>query len=264
MPLTERMALDRLDHQDDVETLGRKCTADQRVARLTGLDAGKGRLDRGNAGRLFAHESARRTRDLVHDGDVAGEKVGKLRQKQRRAQLRRQLLVQEPFAVVALQRLVDDERVDIDVALAAAGRDDHVHAAAGFETVLETSVVERQAGSENAETLPVLHLPLVAALRNLLRPVDFRQRVDRIGCETFRFDANPRRLGRAEQRHMRLGADALARHDAYPGDHHIVRGFRHLHFSEPAIAAMSPSSSARLRTISPSGTWSNGIVLSFS
>jgi hypothetical protein len=188
--LTERMALNSLDQQDHVLTLGRKCATDQRMGRLSGLDPGKGGLDRRDTGALFAHEGARRAGDLVDDGNVAGHQVGKLGQEQCRAQFRRQLFVEQLFAVVALQRFIDNQRIDIDVALAATGRHDHVHAAAGVQIVLETGIVERQTGTEDAEALPIFHLPLVAALGDLLRPVDFRQRMHRIRRETFGIDTN--------------------------------------------------------------------------
>ena len=39
---TQRMTLDRFDQQDHVETFSRERTANQRMGRLSGLDAGKG------------------------------------------------------------------------------------------------------------------------------------------------------------------------------------------------------------------------------
>ncbi|MNL51656.1 hypothetical protein D3C87_1747700 [compost metagenome] len=79
----------------------------------------------------------------------------------------------------------------------------------------------------------------------------------RIGLELLGLDTRRRRLGRVQQRYMRLDADTKARDDTDAGDHHVVCGFAHLHFSEAASAAsaaIKPTSSARLRTISPSGT----------
>ncbi|HWU15225.1 MAG TPA: hypothetical protein VN157_14585, partial [Caulobacter sp.] len=87
--------LDRFDQENDVETFGRKRATDERVGRLAGLDAGKGSFDRRDAGRFLAHEGARRTGDLVHDRDVAGEQVRKLGEEQRRAQFGRQLFIEE-------------------------------------------------------------------------------------------------------------------------------------------------------------------------
>ena len=57
---------------------------------------------------LFAHEGARGAADTVHDGDVAGEQVGKLRQEQGRPQFGGQLLVEQHVAVVAAFRSGED------------------------------------------------------------------------------------------------------------------------------------------------------------
>ena len=61
----------------------------------------------------------------------------------------------------------EDAGVDSLVALAAARRHDHVHRRAESLVVLDAGVVERQAGGIGAEPLPILHLPLVAALGDL-------------------------------------------------------------------------------------------------
>ncbi len=163
---------------------------DQRMCRLSRLDAEATAV---SIAEMPAASSPMKVRDdpghLVHDRDVTGEQVRELGEEQRRAQFGRQLLVEQLLAVVALQRLVDDQRIDIDVALAAAGGHDHVHAAAGVEIVLEAGVVERQACCKHAEALPVFHLALVATLGDLLRPVDLRQRMHRIGLELFGLDA---------------------------------------------------------------------------
>ena len=148
-----------------------------------------------------------------------------------------------------LRRFLDDHRVDGLVAFAAAGGDDHVHRRAGGGVVLQPGVVERQARGEDAEPLPVFHLALVAAARDLLGPVDLRHRMHRIGDEAFGVD-----LGKAgctgEQRLVRGMADALAGDEADAGDHDVVGCFRHVGLpvsSEPACsAAISPTCSARL------------------
>ncbi len=60
-----------------------------------------------------------------------------------------------------------DGFVDGDVALAAAGGDDHVGAGEQLRVALETGVVEREARREHAEPLPGLHLPLITPPRDL-------------------------------------------------------------------------------------------------
>ncbi len=194
LPVADDMALHRFDQQDHVQPFGGKGTANQRMGRLPGLDTGKGGFDRRNAGRFFAHEGARRTGDLVHDGDIAGQQIGELRQKQRRAQFGRQLFVQQLFAVVALQRFVDDQanrqrcrarRRQPRRSCPSSRR----HRASSLKPASSSA----RPAAEHTETLPVFHLALIAALGDLLRPVDFRQRMHRIGRETLRLDPDSRR-----------------------------------------------------------------------
>ncbi len=68
--------------------------------------------------------------------------------------------------------------------------------AAGFRIILEAGIIEGQAGCKDADALPVFHLPLIAALGDLLRPVDLRQRMDRIGLELLGLDDRLRRAPR--------------------------------------------------------------------
>ena len=66
-------------------------------------------------------------------------------------------------AVVGGSRLVHDRGVDSQIALATAGRDDHVHAAAKLFVVLRSRIVERKTGSIGADLLPGFHLAHVTA-----------------------------------------------------------------------------------------------------
>ena len=142
-------------------------------------------------------------------------------EEQRRSQLGLQFLVEHDLAVVALQALVDDHRIDGDIALAATGGDDHVHRAAKLGIVLQPGIVERKTGGENAEALPVFHLPLIAALRDLRRPVDLRHRMDGIRLEFFRFENRLRSLLRRQKRQMRRFSDPERCDDADAGDDDI-------------------------------------------
>jgi hypothetical protein len=49
------------------------------------------------------------------------------------------------LTVVALAAFLDDEAVDGDVALAAAGGNDHVHRGAGLEIFFQARIIERKA-----------------------------------------------------------------------------------------------------------------------
>ena len=66
--------------------------ADQCDLALSGRDARQRDPRRVDGGCFLAHEGARRAAHAVHDGDVAGQQVGELRQKQRRPQI-----VHQPF-----------------------------------------------------------------------------------------------------------------------------------------------------------------------
>ncbi len=178
-----------------VVVFGLEGAADQNVGRLAASDTRGRGIDGRNARAFLAHEGSRRAGDLVHDRDVAGEKIGKLREKKRRAQFRCQLLVEQHAQVFAAFGSLEDGRIDRLVALAAACRDHHVHGRAERLVGLDRRVVERQAGRIGAEPLPGLHLPLVAALGDLQTPVDLGQGMDDVRSET-RFIENRLRAAR--------------------------------------------------------------------
>ena len=124
----------------------------------------------------------------MDDGDVAGEQVGKLGQEQGWPQFGGQLLVEQHIAVVTAFRSGEDGGVDRLVALAAAGGHHHVHGRAELVIALDAGIVQRKAGGIGAESLPCLHLPLVAALGDLQVPVDLRQRMNGIRREARGFE----------------------------------------------------------------------------
>ena len=69
-----------------------------------------------------------------------------------------------------------DRGVDRDVALAAAGRDDHVRARQEFGVAFDAGAVEREPRRIGADALPRLHLALVALFRDLLVEIERRER----------------------------------------------------------------------------------------
>ena len=62
-----------------------------------------------------------------------------------------------------------------DVALAAAGRDDHVGARQNIRIALDAGRFEREAGGIGADPLPRLHLALIAFFRDLLVEIERRR-----------------------------------------------------------------------------------------
>ena len=63
----------------------------------------------------------------MDDRDIAGEQIGELRQEQRRPQIVHQPFVEKAGRRIALCGGVQDGDIDREIALAAAGGDDHVH-----------------------------------------------------------------------------------------------------------------------------------------
>ena len=62
----------------------------------------------------------------MHERDVAGEKVRQLREKESGAQIAHQPFVDEGVALFRFAHVGEDRGIDRDIALAAAGGDDHV------------------------------------------------------------------------------------------------------------------------------------------
>ena len=117
--------------------------------------------------------------------DVAGQKVRQLRQEQRRAQVPHQPFIEERGGFRNLAHAAEDRGVDGDVALAAAGVDDHVGVVEEIGLAGDAGVAEREARRVDADPLPGLHLPLVAFLRNLLVETHRRQRMHDVGREAL-------------------------------------------------------------------------------
>ena len=81
--------------QQHVRPLGIVRPAHQHDVALAGGNPRAGDANRVGAAGLLAHEGAGRTDHAMHDGDIAGQKIGKLRQEQGRAEVAQQVLVQE-------------------------------------------------------------------------------------------------------------------------------------------------------------------------
>src|SRR5450631_634117 len=151
----------------------------------------------------------------MDDGDIAGEQVGKLGQKQRRPQIVHQPFVEEGGACVAVYIGVENCQIDRNIAFAAAGRDDHVHPAEDFLIALETRGFQRQPRGIGADPLPVFHLALIAFFRDLGVEADRRQRMNDVGGKTLVVDVDPLGIERVP---MRIQPLAERRDDADAGD----------------------------------------------
>ena len=155
----------------------------------------------------------------MDDGDVAGEQVRELREKEGRAQVAHQALVEEDARVVRLRQAGEDLAVDRVVALAAAGGDDELHAALQGRILLGARGVEGEARGVAAEPLPGLHLPLIGFLRDLPVPFQRADGVDRKGREGVRIRF--RGAAARKRRQMRLQAFSGAGDETDPRDDHI-------------------------------------------
>ncbi len=87
----------------------------------------------------------------------------------------------------------EDLAVDRVVALAAAGRDDQVHAALEVRIVLDARRVEGKARRVAAELLPGLHLAQVGFLGDLALVIQRHHGMDRIGREGVEIGGGARR-----------------------------------------------------------------------
>lgn len=200
---------------------GLEGAAHQHMRRLTGPHARGGRLDSGDAGPFLAHEGARRTGDLVHDRNVAGEQVGQLCQEQGRPEFGGQLLVEQDIEVIPAFRCSQDVVVDSHVALAAAGCHHHIHGGTQSFVGLDAGIVQGQAGHIGAQPLPGFHLTLVAALGDLQVPVDLGQGMDGVGSEALRIEQ--RLGGRGRQLlPVRIRAFPERGNEANAGDDDVV------------------------------------------
>ena len=184
-----------VEHQQ-VLALAVMRTADQRDVALAGGDPRQRDPRRVDAGGFLAHEGARRAGDAVHDGDIAGQQVGELRQEQRRAQIVHQPFVEEAGRGVALGLGVQNGGVDREIALAAAGGDDHVHPPEDFLVALDAGGIQREPGGIGADALPGFHLALIALFRDLGVEIDRRPGMHDVGRKRLLVDVDAPRVER--------------------------------------------------------------------
>src|SRR5215468_2416552 len=97
----------------------------------------------------------------------------------------------------------------------ALGRDDHVHMREQLRVALRSGAVERKPRRKGADTLPGLHLALVALFRDLLVELDRRERMHDVGRKGLHLGSR-RRL--VEALPMRLRSFPEAGDDANAGD----------------------------------------------
>ncbi len=79
----------------------------------------------------------------------------------------------------------EDAGVDLNVALAAAGGNDHIGVIEEFGIAGDASVGEREARGIDPVALPRFHLSLIALFRNLLVERERRQSVDDVRREAL-------------------------------------------------------------------------------
>ena len=154
----------------------------------------------------------------MHQRDVARQQVGQLGKEQRRAQIRQQPLVQQRAGVGGVAHGGEDRLVGGVVALAAAGRDDHVHALEQVGVALDPGGVQREAGGVHADALPGLHLPLVAALGDLLVQVERTIGCTGHGAKRAVSTTGWKPAGRVQRCPVGVGAFAQAGNQADAGD----------------------------------------------
>src|SRR6185295_15605577 len=109
---------------------------------------------------------------------------------------------------------IQNADVHLAIALAAAGRDDHVHLGEEFGVALDARAVECETCRIDADALPGFHLALIVFLRDLLVEIERNGAMHDIGRE--RRGVGGRRFGQALP--MRIEALAKAGHDADAGD----------------------------------------------
>ena len=209
-----------LKDEEDIPARAVVGAADQGQLALSGGDARLRDAHRVDARRLFAEERARGADHAVHDRNVTGEKVGQLRQEQRRAQIAHQPLVEERAALRHFAHAGEDRGVGRDIALAAGGGDDHVGGIEEIGLARDAGVAQRQSRGIDADALPRLHLPLIALLRDLLVEIYRRQRMHDVGRETFVVIG--RRIAALQMAPVRLEPFAKAGDETDAGDPHLA------------------------------------------
>ena len=156
---------------------------DEAHLRLTCRNPLEGIVDRRKPRHFLAHEGARRPRDMVDDRDVAGEEVRELSQEQGRTKSAWQDFTGAQRCTVRRAAHFEHLAVNGGIALAAAGGDDKIHPIEQVGASLDLCIFQSQTSSIHAETLPPLHLSLIAVFGNLLGERQRYERMHRIWRE---------------------------------------------------------------------------------
>src|SRR6266508_4154390 len=162
-----------------------------------------------------------------------------VREEPRRPQIAHQPFVEEGFGIGGFGLVGEDRRVDRDVALAAAGRDDHVHAREQIGIALHAGIGKGKPRRIGADPLPWFHLALVALLRDLFVQVERCERMHRVGSEALGVDLDSP-FGKPLP--VRLGAFAEAGDDADAGDPSLAWRISHERGPPWGIRGSRPSS----------------------
>ena len=171
----------------------------------------------------------------MDDRNIAGEQIGELSQEQRRPQTVHQPFVEKAGSRIAFCGGVQNRDIDRQIALAAGGRDDHVHPAQDFLVALDACGIQRQPGGIGPDPLPGFHLTLVALLGDLRIEVYRRKRMDDAGRERFLIDVDAARIERFPMR-IQPFAERGRQTDAGDPDFRRsrTRGYRFSHERWPA------------------------------
>ena len=141
-----------------------------------------------------------------------------MREKQRRPQIVHQPVVEELSRIGCAGEAGQDRAINGDVALTAAGGDDHVHLADEIGLALGLGVLQRKSCRISADTLPRLHLALIALLGNLLVEIDRNDRMRNARSEGCQVGRN---RGSVQALPVRLQAFTKAGHNPNSGNDNI-------------------------------------------
>lgn len=192
----------------------------------------------------------------MDDGDVAGEEIGKLGQEERRAEVVGQALVEGRPELVLVEDLGEQGVVDLGVALAAAGGDDHVGAREQRRVALEAGVVQGEARGMDAGALPGLHLSLIAAARNLAVEIERHQRMHGVGVKARAVDHGLRAVRSPQRGAVAVAPFGEAGRQPDAGDQHRPSGLR----AHGAGSGLRPSRAACAAIMSRNSGEGNAIT----
>ena len=147
-----------------------------------------------------------------------------MREKERRPQIIQKTVVQEFSRIGCAREAGQDRAINGDVALTAAGGDNHVHFADQIRLALGLGALQRKSCRVCADTLPRLHLALIALLGDLRVEVDWDDRVRNTWSEVCQVRRN---RGSVQALPVRLEAFAEAGHNPNSGNDNIPSRVSH-------------------------------------